>query len=133
MQLADIDLEGGRVWVSRLKRGLSTSQPLAGDELRAIRGNTLRTRDDRSPYAFVSSQDGPITRRQWQYVVAAAGKKAGLGRDHPHMLRHSCGHILADQGADLRLLQEYLGHRDRRHTAFYSRTASRRFEGLWRR
>lgn len=132
LQLADLDVEGGRVWVNRLKRGLSTSQPLAGDELRAIRAY-LRTRQDSSPWAFVSSQGGPMTRRQWQYLEAESGKRAGLGRVHPHMLRHSCGHILADQGADLRLLQDYLGHRDPRHTAFYSRTASRRFEGLWRR
>lgn len=130
LQLADLDLEGGRVWVNRLKRGLSTSQPLAGDELRAIRAY-LRARRDTSPWAFLSSQGGPLTRRQWQYLVAEAGKRAGLGRVHPHMLRHSCGHILADQGADTRLLQDYLGHRDIRHTALYSRTASRRFNSLW--
>lgn len=51
---------------------------------------------------------------------------------HPHMLRHSTGHILADAGADMRLLQDWLGHRDIRHTALYSRTASKRFEGVWR-
>jgi site-specific recombinase XerD len=48
------------------------------------------------------------------------------------MLRHSCGHVLADTGTDTRLLQDWLGHRDIRHTAHYSRTASKRFEGLWR-
>jgi site-specific recombinase XerD len=49
------------------------------------------------------------------------------------MLRHSTGHILADAGTDTRLLQDWLGHRDIRHTALYSRTDSKRFEGLWRR
>ena len=50
---------------------------------------------------------------------------------HPHTLRHSCGFALADRGHDLRLIQDYLGHRDPRHTVHYSRTSGRRFEGLW--
>jgi integrase len=38
---------------------------------------------------------------------------------HPHQLRHACGFPLADQGADTRLIQDYLGHRDIRHTVIY--------------
>jgi len=37
---------------------------------------------------------------------------------------------LAHAGRDLRLIQDYLGHRDPRHTARYTRTAATRFEGL---
>jgi site-specific recombinase XerD len=47
------------------------------------------------------------------------------------MLRHSCGYYLADQGTDLRTMQDYLGHRDPKHTAYYTRVAGHRFEGLW--
>jgi type 1 fimbriae regulatory protein FimB len=47
------------------------------------------------------------------------------------MLRHSCGFTLANKGADFRAIQDYLGHRDPRHTTRYTRTASHRFEGLW--
>ena len=50
----------------------------------------------------------------------------------PHMLRHSCGYYLADQGTDLRTMQDYLGHRDPKHTAHYTRVAEHRFEGLWK-
>jgi type 1 fimbriae regulatory protein FimB len=49
----------------------------------------------------------------------------------PHMLRHSCGYYLANKGTDLRTMQDYLGHRDPRHTVHYTRVAGRRFEGLW--
>ena len=52
--------------------------------------------------------------------------------DRPHMLRHSCGFALANRGYDLRLIQDYLGHRDPKHTARYTRVASSRFEGPWR-
>ena len=51
---------------------------------------------------------------------------------HPHMLRHSCGFYLANRGYDLRLIQDYLGHRDPKHTVHYTRVAGSPFEGLWR-
>jgi len=51
---------------------------------------------------------------------------------HPHMLRHSCGYYLANTGVDLRTMQDYLGHRDPKHTVHYTRVAGRRFEGLWK-
>jgi integrase len=49
-----------------------------------------------------------------------------------HMLRHACGFALADQGADTRLIQDYLGHRNIQHTVKYTATNPTRFEKLWR-
>jgi site-specific recombinase XerD len=46
-----------------------------------------------------------------------------------HTLRHSCGYHLADKGTDRRTMQNYLGHRDLRHTVHYSRITGRRFGG----
>jgi integrase len=43
-----------------------------------------------------------------------------------------CGFSLANRGYDLRLIQDYLGHRDPKHTVHYTRVAAGRFEGLWR-
>lgn len=130
VRIADIDLDAGRIWVNRQKAGLSTTQPLLGDELRALRGY-MRTRKDHLPWLFLSSQGGQMTRQNVNYLIAQAGERAGLGHIHPHMLRHSCGHVLADKGTDTRLLQDWLGHRDIRHTAWYTRTASKRFETVW--
>ena len=65
------------------------------------------------------------------YLIASAAGRAGLGHVHPHMPRHSCGFALANKGRDLRLIQDWLGHRDPRHTAHYTRTAATRFDGLW--
>ncbi|MEY4749742.1 MAG: hypothetical protein RIQ60_1956 [Pseudomonadota bacterium] len=128
---ADISFDEGRVWVVRKKGGLSTNQPLAGDEIRAVKAY-LATRDDGLPWLFLSSQGGQMTRQNFNYLIAQAGERAGLGAVNPHMLRHSCGHALAEKGTDTRLMQDWLGHRDIRHTAHYSRTSSKRFEGLWR-
>ena len=126
----DVDLDQSRIWISRLKNGLSVEQPIAGDELRAIR-RWLSSRDDTLPWFFVSERKQPLTRQAVNYIVSQAGQRAKLGHIHPHMLRHSCGFALANKGYDLRLIQDYLGHRDPRHTAHYTRTAAGRFEGLW--
>jgi len=127
----ELDLGRARLWVRRLKGGLSVEQPIPGDELRAIKRH-LATRADALPWLFVSERGQPLTRQAVNYLVAAAAERVGLAGVHPHTLRHACGFALADKGHDLRLIQDYLGHRDPRHTVHYTRTAGRRFEGLWR-
>ena len=114
-----------------LRNGLSVEHPIAGDELRAIK-RYLATRTDRLPWLFLSERGQPLTRSSVQYLVRVAGESAGLQGVHPHMLRHSCGYYLADKGTYLRTMQDYLGHRDPRHTVHYTRVAGRRFEGLWK-
>ena len=128
----ELDLDQARLWVRRLKGGLSVEQLIAGDELRAIKRH-LATRTDALPWLFISERDQPLTRQAVNYLIATVATRAGLVGVHPHVLRHSCGFALANKGHDLRLIQDYLGHRDPRHTAHYTRTAGRRFEGLWSR
>ena len=41
------------------------------------------------------------------------------------------GIALANRGYELRVIQDYLGHRDPKHTTRYTRTSAHRFEGLW--
>ena len=125
-----VDLAQSRLWVARLKNGLSVEHPVAGDELRAIR-RWLARRDDDLPWLFVSERRQPMTRQAVNYLIKRAGDRAGLGHVHPHMLRHSCGFAVANKRHDLRLIQDWLGHRDPRHTAHYTRTAATRFDGLW--
>jgi type 1 fimbriae regulatory protein FimB len=126
----DVDLEHARVWVRRLKRGLHVEHPIAGDELRAIK-RYLAIRVDALPWLFISERGQPLTRQSVNYLVGAAAARAGLPPVHPHMLRHSCGFSLANRGYDLRLIQDYLGHRDPKHTVRYTRVSAGRFAGLW--
>jgi type 1 fimbriae regulatory protein FimB len=130
LRLKDVKLERARLWVERLKGSLSVEHPIPGDELRAMR-KYLASRDDKLPWLFISERGAPLTRHAVNYLIAAAGEKAGLGHVHPHMLRHSCGYTLADKGTDLRTMQDYLGHRDPAMTVRYTRVAARRFEGLF--
>ena len=127
----EVDLAASRLWVRRLKNGLSVEQPIAGDKLRGVR-RYLAMRDDHLPWLFVSERGAQLTRQAVNYLLAQASARAGLPPVNPHMLRHSCGFALANRAYDLRLIQDYLGHRDPKHTVRYTRTAGRRFEGLWR-
>jgi type 1 fimbriae regulatory protein FimB len=130
IKVADIDVKTSRLWVQRSKKGLSVEQPMAGDELRLLKCY-LTLRNSSLPWLFLSERKLPMTRQNVNYALQSAANKAGLGSIHPHMLRHSCGFYLANKGYDLRLIQDYLGHRDPKHTARYTRVASYRFEGLW--
>ncbi|MDB4652008.1 tyrosine-type recombinase/integrase [Verrucomicrobia bacterium] len=130
LRVADVKLQQARLWVNRLKNGLSVEQPIPGDELRAIK-RYLSKRTTGLLWLFLSERGQPLTRQSVNYIVSRSAKKAGLPNVHPHTLRHSCGFYLANQGYDLRLIQDYLGHRDPKHTAHYTRVAGVRFEGLW--
>src|SRR3954466_9122671 len=131
MRRDELDLDRARLWVRRLKGGLSVEHAIAGDELRAIKRH-LATRTDALPWLFISERGQPLTCQAVNHLIASAAERAGLSGVHPHTLRHSCGFALADKGHDLRLVQDYLGHRDPEPPARSTRVAGSRFEGLWR-
>ena len=129
LRLKDVNLKESRIWVRRLKNGLSVEQPIAGDELRALK-RYLGSRSDNLPWLFVSERGNPFTRQAVNYLTSKAANRCEFDV-HPHMLRHSCGYYLANKGYDLRLIQDYLGHRDPKHTVHYTRVSASRFDGIW--
>jgi type 1 fimbriae regulatory protein FimB len=136
LPLDHVDIEGRVLHVKRLKRGLSTTHPLRLDEIRLIKA-WLKVRAAMKPPAavktfFISEQRTPLHRTSVNYLLKTASAAALPFMAHPHMLRHACGFALADQGADTRLIQDYLGHRKIEHTVKYTATNPARFEKLWR-
>jgi site-specific recombinase XerD len=126
-----LDVRQSRLWVARLKNSLSVEHPIEGDVLRSVK-RYLATRTDDLPWLFLSQRRRPLNRATVAYIIKHAGQRAELGHVWPHMLRHSCGYDLANRGKDLRVIQDYLGHRDPKHTSHYTRTSARRFENLWK-
>ncbi|WP_410529535.1 tyrosine-type recombinase/integrase (plasmid) [Serratia sp. AXJ-M] len=132
----DIDMDEGVINVRRLKNGLSTVHPLEVRE-KDILARWLTERitwsDGDSPWVFLSQKGGPLSRQQFYVLLRKYGEKAGIGvHPHPHMLRHSCGYLLADLGTDTRLIQDYLGHRNIRHTVLYTASNAARFARIWK-
>jgi site-specific recombinase XerC len=61
------------------------------------------------------------------------GERIKLGMPiHPHMLRHSTGFKLANDGQDTRAIQLYLGHRNIQHTVLYTQLTADRFNDFWK-
>jgi len=135
LQRSQVDTDSRVLHVTRLKAGLSTTHPLRGDELRVIK-TWLTARAQMQPETeafFISERRGPLSRKTAWLMIRNYGRLADLPLEaHPHMLRHACGYALADQGADTRLIQDYLGHRNIQHTVRYTATNPARFERLWR-
>ena len=126
-----VDLKAGLLHVTRLKNGVSSTHPLRGPELRALR--QLRRDWPDSPYLFVTERGGPMTSSNVRKLVTRAGQAAGLPfAAHPHMLRHACGFKLANDGHDTRALQHYLGHKNIAHTVRYTELAPERFRTFWK-
>ena len=92
----------------------------------------LAAENDKLSALRLSERGLPITRHAVNCVVAEAGKRAKL-KVHPHMLRHACGYHTANEGSDLRTMQDFLVQRDPKHTVRYTRVAGSRFEGIWKR
>ena len=147
MRMDQVDLESKILQVQRLKGGLSTTQPLRTEEIRLLKG-WMAERErwlrqwrkkggtgaalDRQAL-FLSARGTALSRKTFWALLRRYGELAGLALPpHPHMLRHACGFALADQGADTRLIQDYLGHRNIQHTVRYTATNPVRFEKLWR-
>ena len=134
LQTDCINLKEARVFVKRVKNGNDFMHPIASDELRLIR-RYLRVRAEKKtnnlPWLFVSEQGNSFCRDSINKIIATCYKKAGLRKITPHMLRHGCGYALINKGYDVRIVQDYLGHKDIRNTAIYTRLNSKQFEGLW--
>jgi integrase/recombinase XerD len=78
---------------------------------------------------FLNARGGRLTRQGAWGVVARHGDAVGLGdRLTPHVLRHSCATHMVDHGADLRVVQELLGHASVSTTQVYTLVSTER---LW--
>ncbi|EML0564951.1 tyrosine-type recombinase/integrase [Klebsiella aerogenes] len=135
LRISDIDLRSKCIYIHRLKKGFSTTHPLLNKEIQALK-RWLDIRDEypqsTSEWLFLSRKGNPLSRQQFYQIISASGDQAGLPLEiHPHMLRHSCGFALANMGIDTRLIQDYLGHRNIRHTVWYTASNAGCFYGIW--
>lgn len=132
LRLSDLDLTARTIYCRRRKNSNPSLHPLMADEIRALASWLRKRPDDAGDLVFVTERDGALSPNTFWRLVRDAGRRAGFAFPvYAHMLRHSCGFQLANRGRDLRLIQDYLGHRYVQNTVRYTRVNPGRFSGLW--
>ncbi|HVM56733.1 MAG TPA: tyrosine recombinase [Gaiellaceae bacterium] len=111
--------------------------PIGREATEALRRYLARGRPylDRRhrPELFLNAKGGPLTRAGAFLILRRLAGAAGLEpeRVHPHLLRHSFATHLLEGGADLRSVQEMLGHADLATTELYTHVSDRRRRELY--
>jgi integrase/recombinase XerD len=90
-----------------------------------------RSRGD-SEAVFLNARGGRLSRQSCWKIVRTTGERAGLdGRLSPHILRHSCATHMLDRGADIRVVQELLGHASLSTTQVYTKVSPERLRAVY--
>ena len=134
LTMNQVDLEEARLHITRIKGGNNFSHPIEGEELRMIRRyiRSKATKNGSHPWLFISEQGNQLARGTVIAAVKACAAEGGITKSvSPHMLRHGCGYYLANKGYDLRVIQDYLGHRQVQNTVIYTKLSGKQFEGMW--
>lgn len=136
LDLGDVDLYDGLVRV--MGKGSKERVVPLGRSAREAIGDYLTTgrpelaNRRRSAALFLNARGGRLTRQGAWLIVRATGDRAGLGdRLFPHVLRHSCATHMLDRGADIRVVQELLGHASLSTTQVYTKVSPERLRAVY--
>jgi integrase/recombinase XerC len=122
---ADVDLRGGSVtvWGKGGKQRIVPITPPAADALRAL----LAVDPPADDAVFRNGRGKRLTPRDARRIL----DRRALAPTHPHALRHTFATHLLDGGADLRAVQELLGHADLSTTQHYTHVSKERLRSVY--
>jgi len=125
LKLADLSLDNGYLRCFG-KGSKERVVPIGGRAIEAIKNylsaaRPALAREPDPPNVFLTQHGKPMRREDLWRIVADAARKAGIAkRIYPHLLRHSFATHLLEGGADLRAVQQMLGHADISTTQVYT-------------
>jgi integrase/recombinase XerC len=136
LKLHDIDLGNGamRVLGKRKKERIVQLGSYAVHALEAYLAVRGQLGQPRHAVVFVNARGGPLTARSVQRVVERYVRQVLPGRHEvsPHTLRHTFATHMLDGGADLRVVQELLGHESLSTTQIYTHVSIDRLKQVYR-
>ena len=135
LKLSDVDLQVGYIVChdGGKERVIPFGNQAKGALIRYLEGTrAAMLSDPESPYLFANCQGQPMSRQGFWKIIKFYTKKAGITADiTPHTLRHSFAAHLVENGADLRSVQEMLGHSDISTTQIYSQMGQGRIREVY--
>src|SRR5439155_18690377 len=130
LDVEDVELREGSVQVCG-KGGKERIVPLGRKAIEAVRAHLADGHPGSGPL-FRSRRGGRLTVRSLHRIVGARARAAGLARHvTPHTLRHTFATHLLDAGADLRVIQELLGHARLGTTQRYTHVSTDRLMAVY--
>ncbi len=133
-ELCDLKLEDFKqnsILVKCGKRSKTRTVPLTQEAVRAIYAYIQTYRGTAPGYLFVTLRGRQIRRQLLCSIVTDYALKAGISSVTTHTLRHACATHLLDEGADLRLIQDVLGHSSIASTQRYTHLSSNKMQEMF--
>ena len=125
-----VDLDGNhQLNIQRVKGSISGTHPLQGETVRALK-RYQRENTRSQGYVFTNERGGPVSIDGFRKMFHRLSESVMGIKWNPHALRHACGVHLINQGADLRTVQQYMGHANIQNTVAYTTLTGRQFEKL---
>lgn len=133
LRIGDVDLESGFLRCAG-KGGKERLVPVGSHAREALRRYlALRAPGQGTDALFVTARGGAMTRVNFWKRITWYAKAAGIAKAvYPHIVRHSFATHLLTHGADLRVVQELLGHADISTTQIYTHVDHQRLKGIHR-
>ena len=133
LKITDVNLKMGYIECHDLRK--SRIIPIEDSAQRALDNYISNVRDDMckdSEYLFSNCKGTPMTRQGFWKIIKSYARRAGIEEDiTPHILRHSFAAHLIENGADLRSVQEMLGHSDISTTQIYTKLTNQKLKNVY--
>ena len=130
LRWVDVNFDQGEIYIHRLKRSKSNTHPLDGQELRGLR--KVKREYPAAPFIFAGYGGKGISGKAVSKIFKAAAVAIALPEElsHPHVLRHTRGYLMVEKGYPLRVIQEWLGHKQIQHTVRYTALSAAQFRDV---
>jgi len=126
LKINDLELSDKTAWI-RQGKGRKDRMVILSDKFVNHLKGYLESHNIENGFIFSSNNDKPLTTRNIHKIIKRAAEKANIKKKvSPHTLRHSFATHLLENGCDLRMIQELLGHANLKTTQIYTSISNER-------